>query len=61
MAHADHAPRVHAESTHELAHGLLVHALRERGGMSIWLDEDEMRGDVNKQMTDGIEDSACVI
>ena len=36
-------------------------ALRERAGLSIWLDEDEMRGDVNQQMTDGIDDSACVV
>ena len=39
----------------------VCHALRARAGLSIWLDEDEMRGDVNQQMTDGIEDSACVI
>ena len=36
-------------------------ALRRRGGLSVWLDEDEMRGDVNQQMTDGIDDSACVV
>ena len=39
----------------------ICHALRDRAGLSIWLDEDEMRGDVNQQMTDGIEDSACVV
>ena len=32
-----------------------------RRGLSVWLDANEMRGDVNKRMADGIEDSACVV
>ena len=33
----------------------------EKAGLRVWLDEQEMRGDVNQQMTDGIDDSACLL
>ena len=33
----------------------------EKAGLRVWLDEQQMRGDVNQQMVDGIDDSACVL
>jgi hypothetical protein len=39
---------------------LVAQRLRS-AGQPVWFDEDEMRGDVNRQMADGIEASACVI
>ena len=33
----------------------------ERHGLRVWLDEEQMRGDINKKMADGIEGSACMV
>ena len=38
-----------------------VAAELEARGLHVWLDDNEMHGDVNKRMADGIEDSACVV
>ena len=30
-------------------------------GLPVWTDEDQMHGDILQRMTDGIDDSACVV
>ena len=35
--------------------------LAEECGLKCWIDEEEMRGDINASMTDGIDDSATVL
>jgi len=40
--------------------GRVAEALRA-AGLSIWFDADEMRGDINQQMADGIDHSACCV
>ena len=35
--------------------------LDARQGLSCWLDEEQMQGDINLQMTDGIDNSAVVV
>ena len=30
-------------------------------GFSVWFDQEQMRGDVNRKMTKGIDDSSCII
>lgn len=30
-------------------------------GIKVWFDEDQMRGDINKKMAEGIDGSVCVL
>lgn len=46
-------------STHERV--VSVAKKLEDMGFRVWLDENEMRGDVNKQMVEGIESSGCTV
>ena len=39
----------------------LINSGLKHAGVSAWFDEEQMRGDINKQMTKGIDDSACMI
>ena len=39
----------------------IKHRLTEECGLQCWLDEEEMKGDINQAMTDGIEGSATVV
>jgi hypothetical protein len=40
--------------------GRVCTALQD-AGLSVWFDEDELTGDVNAQMANGIEESATVV
>ena len=35
--------------------------VQEKGELKLWLDEEALHGDIYKQMTDGIDNSQCVI
>ena len=38
-----------------------VHAALTAAGMRCWFDEEQMQGDINKQMTKGIDGSAVIV